>query len=490
MSDTRNPLREIAEKYRADPVQFAIDMLGITPDPGQAAILNDYRLADPEVADLLGEEQVRGLSAKSGHGTGKSTTAAIIIWHNALCYLVQKTIVTAPTSSQLFDALYTEVSSLHARLSPELQSIFNIKKDEITHNASVDSLIIFRTARAETPEALAGKHSERIVIIVDEASGVPEPVYEALVGSMSGENAIQILIGNPTRLSGLFYDTHNKPSVMKEWKLHHLGPHNSPRMSKQYVKEIISRYGQESNAYRVRVLGEFPLTEAATYISRDLIASAIGRDIAVDRFVPVIWGLDPARFGDDRSVLAKRQGRVADEMPMVWRKLDTQQLAAAVKDEWDLTAVQKRPLAIIVDSVGVGAGVADRLRALGLPVRDFNISESKTINKKRFVDMRSYLFFKVKEWLSGQNVRLAEGLDSEDYDLVGELSTPTYDFQPGTDALIIENKRKIKSRGIASPDIADAFLLTFADEVSHLAAGDPGFADWNTPLSRDLPGIV
>jgi phage terminase large subunit len=142
----------------------------------------------------------------------------------------------------------------------------------------------------------------------DEASGIAEPVFEAAAGSMSSAGATTILIGNPARNSGFFWRTH-----------------------------AMERDRMDSNAYRIRVLGEFPSAADNTLIGAELFDSAMLLDVQIDLAQAEIWGVDVARFGDDSSTLVKRRGRVVPEMPRSWRQFDTMQLAGAIKAEWDMS---------------------------------------------------------------------------------------------------------------------------------------------------------
>lgn len=186
MSD--NPLQEFVLRYRDDPVLFVKEVLGAEPYDYQAEFLE---------AIANGE---RKMSVRSGHGTGKSTSASWAMLWFLLLRFPNKVVVTAPTSSQLFDALFAELKRWINELPPHLQQLLSVKSDrvELTSAAS-EAFISARTSRAETPEALAGVHSENVLLVVDEASGVPEKVFEAAAGSMSGHNATTLLLSNPTR---------------------------------------------------------------------------------------------------------------------------------------------------------------------------------------------------------------------------------------------------------------------------------------------------
>jgi hypothetical protein len=221
-----------------------------------------------------------------------------------------KVVVTAPTSSQLFDAMFAELKRWVNELPDVLKTLVEVKSDRIELKAApTEAFISARTSRAETPEALQGIHSDNVLLVADEASGVPEAVFEAASGSMSGHSATTLLLGNPTRNTGLFYDTHNR--LKGEWKTFHVSCLDSPRVSDDFVREMQLRYGEDSPAYHVRVLGNFPPREEDTVIPVELIDAAMNRDMTVNENALGVWGLDVARMGSDASALAKRRGSPA-----------------------------------------------------------------------------------------------------------------------------------------------------------------------------------
>ena len=199
MVSENNPFEEFVQEYRDDPVKFVVEVLGAKPLPYQAEFLQ--AIADGE----------RKMSVRSGHGTGKSTSASwAMLWY-VLLRFPNKVVVTAPTSGQLFDALFAELKRWINELPKQLQPMLTVKSDRVELAAAPsEAFISARTSRAETPEALAGVHSENVLLVVDEASGVPEKVFEAAAGSMSGHSATTILLSNPTRSSGTFFESQTR----------------------------------------------------------------------------------------------------------------------------------------------------------------------------------------------------------------------------------------------------------------------------------------
>lgn len=456
------------------PELFVKEVLKLTPDEKQLAVLRAYGRYE------------RRIAFRSGHGVGKSAVASWIIVHHMLTERRQKTAVTAPTAPQLFDVLYPEIKSAISRLPEALQGLLDVQADHIFLRAApADNFLTAKTSKPETPEALAGIHADSVLLIADEASGVHEKVFEAASGSMSAHTATTLLLGNPVRTSGLFFDVFNKPSMADDWVRIHSSCVGHPRISPDFIRDMENRYGVDSNAFRVRVLGEFPRADDDTLIPFELVEAAGNRrdHVAVNPKAPTYWGVDVARFGNDRASLAKRKANIQLEPVRVWKGLDIMQLTGAVHAEWDMTPKDERPLEILVDAIGIGAGVADRLREMGLPARGINVSESAALSD-RFVNLRAELWMKAKEWLA----KLDCSLHPKDHVLQRELVIPKYTFR-SNGKMLLESKDDMKKRGFDSPDVADAFVLTFAGTAAIAAFGNTQ-RTWGQAIKRGLQGIV
>lgn len=488
----QNPFEEARIRYRKDPVLFVREVFGVDPYPDQIELLEAYARRDKRIAK------------RSGHGPGKTASLAWCILHHSLFYFRQKTVCTAPTQKQLFDALYAETVKWYNML-PEAWQILEIKSESLEHKgAPKECFASFRTSSRENPEALAGVHEEYVLLIVDEASAVANAIFESASGSMSGHNAITILTGNPTRRTGLFYDIFNKPSVMALWTRLHVSSVGHPNVDQEYVQLVKAQYGENSNTYRVRILGEFPLIDDDTVIPFELLDLALHRDVK-PQVVKPIWGIDVARKGRDASAMCKRQGNVLMEPVRIWRGKDTMETAGIIKAEWDRTIPSLRPSEINVDIIGIGAGVADRLRQLGLPARGINVSESAAMDD-RFVRLRSELWWKGREWFEKRDSALwgtgwewipaenrwaeSPGVEWKDDFLASELALPTFDYSD-SGKIVVEPKKKTMARTDSeSPNRADAFLLTLASEAITAAGTDKQPVSWNKPLQREIKGLV
>ena len=467
MVSENNPFEEFVQEYRDDPVKFVVEVLGAKPLPYQAEFLQ--AIADGE----------RKMSVRSGHGTGKSTSASwAMLWY-VLLRFPNKVVVTAPTSGQLFDALFAELKRWINELPKQLQPMLTVKSDRVELAAAPsEAFISARTSRAETPEALAGVHSENVLLVVDEASGVPEKVFEAAAGSMSGHSATTILLSNPTRSSGTFYESQTR--LAGSWWTRRWSCVDSPLVSEEFVDEMRLRYGEDSNAFRIRVLGEFPLADDDTIIPFHLVESAMHRDIEVTPDQKPIWAVDPARFGTDRTAFCKRVGNVVTEIKS-WQGVDLMGTVGRVMAEYEALPLSQRPSEILVDSIGVGGGVVDRLRELGAPVRGVNVSEVPSMGQT-YNNLRTELWFKTKAWLEDRSCKIPDNDD-----LLADLTGIRYAFT-SSGKMQAESKDAMKRRGLKSPDLADAVCLTMASDAITALSGRS--SRWGQPLRRGLKGIA
>lgn len=469
-----NPYLAFVRRFKNDRVGFVRTALGAEPERWQG-----------EELKALDEGATR-ISIRSGHGVGKTTFLAWVCLHFIVTRVPSKTAVTAPSSSQLFDALANEVKLWLSRLeqrTPALKGVLTAKSDRVDLTGAPEmGFISYRTARKENPEALQGIHADHVLLIADEASGVEEAVFEAAAGSMSTHGAITILAGNPTRRQGFFFETHNR---LKEfWRTRKVPCFESTRVSESFIAAE-KQFGETSNRYRVRVLGEFPLADDDTLIPYYLIEEASKRDISDTLSQPVYWGLDVARsLQGDRSALAKRRGNKLLEQPRTWRVNDVMQLVGAVKNEYDGTPPAHRPEEIFVDVIGLGAGVVDRMREMELPAIGINVSESPSVMSENASKLRDELWIAARDWFMSRAVGGPFGQD-----LMDELSTPVVSYL-SNGRMQVESKDKMKARGMQSPDLADAFCLTFARNGA-AAAGAMSGSSWRKgALHRKASGRV
>nr|BAR34515.1 terminase large subunit [uncultured Mediterranean phage uvMED] len=458
---------EIITKLALDPVLFVESMLDCKPEAWQKEVLESL-LSDDKIA------------IKSGHGTGKTALLSwIILWW--LCTKIPTKIAcTANSAHQLNDVLWSEISKWHRNLPDGFKNLFEFKSDKINLVGVKDSFAVARTARREQPEALQGFHSPNMLFIADEASGIDNIIFEVAEGSLSTKGAKVILTGNPTRSSGYFYDCFH--TMKHRWKTFTVSCHDSQYVNPSFIADMAKKYGEDSNVFRIRVLGEFPESNDDAIIPLHLISEATTRDIDPSTD-DVIWGLDVARHGNDRTALAKRQGNTLLEKIKTWKNKDLMETVGIVVSEYEALPYSKRPTEILIDSIGLGAGVADRLQEMNLncQITAVNVAELPSMQDK-YMRLRDELWFLVREWFESRDVKIID-----DEELIAELTTPSFSFM-SNGKIKVESKEQMKKKGHNSPDLADALCLTFASR--HGFAKSNKNYKWNRPIERNLSWIV
>lgn len=450
-----NELERAILFYNSHPVEFVEDVIGAKPDPEQAKILRSLA-------------QNTMTSVRSGHGVGKSTVEAwAVIWFMTTRPF-PKIPCTAPTQHQLFDILWAEVSKW-LRHNPALAEELVWTKEKVYMRGYPEEW--FAVARtASKPDALQGFHAEHVLYIIDEASGVDDLIFEPVLGSLSTPGARLLMCGNPTQLSGFFYDSHNKNRA--SYSTFHIDGRNSSRVSQDFVDTIVRMYGEDSDVFRVRVAGEFPLQEDDIFIPLSLVENSIMTEFSPRKDpLTVHIGCDVARFGDDKTVI----GYKVDEKVTFYRKRQGQDTMKTADDIILLgeELVQRHrltaPIPVKVDDGGVGGGVVDRLRQVkrGDPERFwwleiYPVKFGQRIKHKYYHDSTTYMMSVVKNLLQPYDEegkrKPVELILPDDDDLVAQLSGRKYGLTEAS-KIKIESKDAVKKRGQPSPDEADCVLL-------------------------------
>jgi len=482
-----NPLELFIERYGAHQkglgvLLFAHEILGITMDRWQIDLLFNFG------------EGTRGMSVAACHGPGKTAGAGICIVYSLIFRFPLRAVATAPSRGQIEGALMSEIVKWISKLPPELENLLEVKAMSVVLKAAPKrSYFEARTARPENPEALQGIHEDEghVFLLVDEASGVHEKIFESAGGSMSGENCQTMLLSNPTRTSGFFFDTHHKDS--ENWFTIQISHKDSSRVTDKFVDEMRRRYGEDSNTFRVRALGLFPRSDLDALIPFEIVSAARDRDIVIPKRMPEVWGVDVARFGDDSTVVVRRNSLAVSQDIKVWDQLDTMATANRLLRLYKDAPIDAKPEEILVDVIGMGAAVVDRLHELELPVRGVNVSETSSYSET-YRNLRTELWFEARQWLESRDHVLPncdgtcrDRLTCVHERLSAELTTLKYDVTSGG-KFLAESKRDLKKRGYKSPDIADAFVLTFAGVPATIVHGPKdswGGYGWSKPVSRN-----
>lgn len=402
-------------------------------------------------------------STASGHGIGKSALVAMIILFIMSTRPNCKGIVTANTSDQLRTKTWAELGKWHKRCITGHWFEWRGGKGGLSFYAK-DAPESWRcdamTCREENSEAFAGLHAADSTpfYIFDEASAVPDAIYEVAQGGLTDGEPIFLVFGNPTRNTGFFRYTHGK--FKHRWNTRQIDSRDVEGTNKELFQRWIDDYGEDSDYVRVRVKGQFPRASSMQYIESDLVAKAMKAEPFADLNDPMIVGIDISRGGDDSAVLYPRRGFDARTEPFI------QIPGALTRDSMKLLSVTTKHLdtwkadAIFVDSGGMGGPFADRLRQLGYPVYDVGFGEKAP--DKHYANMSAYMLYMVREWMR------AGGALPDDAALEEELTSREF-WHNTKDQLVLESKDDMKSRGLMSPNIADGLALTFAMAVQKQA---------------------
>lgn len=452
----RRFFKERIPLYQKDPVRFAGEVLKFEPDDWQQETLMDLA-GNPKVA------------IKSGQGVGKTGMEAVALLWFLTCFPYPRVVATAPTKQQLHDVLWSEVAKWQER-SPLLANILKWTKTYVYMTGHEKRW--FATARTATkPENMQGFHGDHMLYIVDEASGVADPIMEAILGTLTGENNKLLMCGNPTRTSGTFFDAFHADREL--YRCHTVSSADSPRTNKKNIESLIRKYGRDSNVVLVRVFGEFPKQEDDVLIGLSLIEHGCMTDLPDGAPKRISFGVDVARYGSDETVIALNVGgRIT--LPVIFRGQSLMTTVGSIVRLYRQMVSEypayRGKIYVNIDDCGLGGGVTDRLeevkreeklnRMVIVPVNaaarvpDDAVGDGKIKACDIYDNMTTYLWGIVKELLTAEELSL-----QNDNELVAQFSCRKYRLT-SRGKIQLESKEEMKKRNISSPDRADAVALS------------------------------
>jgi len=417
---------------------------------------------------LLTVDEAIQIAIASGHGIGKSALVAWIILWAFSTKRGTRGVVTANTENQLKTKTWVELSKWFRLFIAK--SLFKLEATKL-YSADAEMENEWRIDMVpwseRNTEAFAGLHNKgkRILVVFDEASSIPDLIWETTEGALTDKNTeiLWLVFGNPTKSVGRFKECFPGGRHAGTWRSRAVDSRTVKITNKKQIAKWIAAYGEDSDFVRVRVKGEFPRVGAMEFIPISIVEEAQTREVTAAITDPLVMSVDVARFGDDASCIFFRKGRDARSIPpIILRGVDTMTLAARAAEEY----MKYNADALFVDGGGVGGGVVDRLRQLQIPCFDVQFGSSAdrgssgasgTDDGTRYFNKRAEMWGFMRDWLK-------TGAIPNDKDLQEELVGPMYSFS-AKDEIQLERKVDMKRRGLSSPDRADALALTFAYPV-------------------------
>lgn len=401
---------------------------------------------DPWQLDLFNavtNQDIKKIAIAAAHGVGKTLTGSLIALHRLLCYIEPRVTITSATESQLKSAFTTTIQMLIDRSS--VKDWLNVSAESITLKSVTGSWIALRAWSKSKPESIAGVHCVSPLYIIDEASGVDDTVHEAIQGSMGHPYSKIILFGNPLRRSGELYDAfHKKADFFYKMNISAL---DSSFTSKHWIEEMKSTYGEDSDIYRIRVMGLFGISDVNAFIPEPLLEAAAARTNIINPLDPVVAGIDVGMHRD-ATVICIRQGSKVHLIKQ-WYSRDPYFLLNEISQliiKWNVATA-------VIDANGVGAGLASMLKRDHGNIIQFVRFAQLPHTEKMYTNTRTKYWGLAKEWLEYGDI-------PDNRELITQGSTPLYTYDK-LGRFMLEQKKDLAS----SPDLFDGFAYTFGVNV-------------------------
>lgn len=472
-----------ALEKRPDPEQQLLeDIAGFFDDPlgfvmyaypwGEPGPLEKEEGPDTWQVDFLtdlGEQIRRGMNPSealqtairfayaSGHGIGKSAAIAWVIqWFMATREFPQ-VVVTASTQTQLTTKTWRELAKWHRLLI--CQHWFQWQATKYFHVAYPDTWFASAIPWSDhNADAFAGTHEKYVLIIYDEGQAVGDKIYETTEGALTTPGAIWIVFGNYTKNSGRFHECFT--GVARDrWIKRQIDSRTCKKANKAQIEEWIKDYGEDSDFVRIRVRGIAPRAGSNQFIGQDLVDAAQKYKAEGYEALPKILSLDVARFGDNKSVAGTRQGRKVRVLKK-WMGLAIDQLA----DRFCELIDEEDPDAIVVDGDGIGGAVCDLIRRKKYHLKGGQDILTEFHGNAEPADPTLYFNRRTEIW-GDMRQAMKDGCEHPvDPELASDLVGPEYTYQKKGqyEVILLESKKDMRARGVASPDTGDMVAMTYA----------------------------
>lgn len=468
---------EAIEWARLHPVEWCKTVLRVTPDPWQAELLEavaDLWRKHKGLPTRFNHEGKNLITVRAMHGPGKTFGCALLMnWFGSVFETLSP--CTAPKEAQLTTRLWPAFRKAMRNAVPGYASTIKVDRTKITWHGDEDWAFLSETAAQ--PENLAGFHSPYLLAIVEEASGVPEEIFPVLEGTLStGTLVCMVLIGNPTRNVGTFYESHMRDAVAKHYYRIHVTLDKTTRVSPAWVKRMVEKYGEDSPVVQVRCYGNFATMDQLQLIALQWIIDAFDRELVLDgSTLRTRLSVDVADGGEDASVItladhyagfvyARKQWQhhyPASKAPIL--------LADEVERLWNELKLSPASADIVVDALGVGAGTAGALMLKGLPVIAYKGGEASADGAQwRNRRVQSHIAMR-NDFRDGRIVFAPDFLATDEERAEFEAQCCSIRMRLSTERVDdLEPKESMRRLGLKSPDRAESLAMQYAGHVPSL----------------------
>lgn len=505
MSDTPQPNAEAREyrKMERSPLYYIKQTFGLVPQPLRTEYIARYQLGLAlkgkewdkfaltvrphwfmpyqdskhitwqQTLALFGvEKAIRGecsnrISIVSGHGIGKSALLSWLIlwflWVHPHCQVA----CTSPSKEQMYDVLWKELSKWIERMPKMMAQLYQWESGHVRmREAPAVWFARAKTSSKENTEALAGVHADWVLMAVDEASGVEEPIFETMEGALTSGNILVFLISNGTRSIGYFRNSHGKNK--ERWQCYAFNSEESPRVDSKSVADWKEQYGEGSTQYKVRVLGQFP--DEGVMDDKGYVQLFNPNDIRIKvwdaGWQPVgraLGALDASGEGQDTSEWAIRDRQIG---AIVASEAESTAAGMANKSVTICDKYQVDPIDFVIDALGKGHPVAQEVALITSqqkrPWRVYPVNTGDQCEddaeKEMYLNLRAMGFYKMMLWArAGGEFMVVPGMEQK---LREELLSIRF-RRTLNGRIQIMDKVSMKKLGFKSPNMADALSMTF-----------------------------
>lgn len=494
--------KKARRRAQVDPVWFARHILQLKALPGEATLDEEPHASwemdawQVELLDAFGDavRKKRGLPTKvnhdgkgyvttrSMHGPGKTFGAATIAHWFGFAFDQPLLVATAPKMTQIRRQLFAEFERIRRRAVPGYAALMEVGASAVTWAEDPTWVMVAETA--SSPENMQGKHRPNTLVIVDEASGVPEELFPVIYGALStGDNLFLLLVGNPTKTLGTFADSHLRAGVRDQFHQIHISLDKTKRVKRDWVERMEQQYGKNSPVVKVRCYGEFAETDENQLIALQWISDAFNREMKPDGSHPRIRiSIDVADGGENESVITicRHYQSFVQGLKQFAYSFPQARAPIMCADEavrlWEAMGCNtKNGDDIVVDSIGVGAGTAGSLMQRDFPCIPYR-GGAPSDNPSMWRNKRVQSFLVLRNMLRDGKLCFNDDFFQYPQDAdVFQAQLCSIRSKPGIERMEdIVTKQEMIRQGIASPDRADSLAMQYATQAPSFVDSMPG----------------